>query len=599
MSKDFKSSKSKFELKPIIEQKIFQNPSVQFFFEKWCEINDSIELKIINRQQWNALRIKNLIIQKHGNKQLLFLPRDLYLWEIPIVINILDKKTFANKERQIKTKEKFLDFSKILKNTGIYIIQRLSAIKEGKEIAKALALDFYRYGQLLETEGQERNKPNIKDLLLVNLSPEEMQAVDKFLAGDKLYKLKIAPELTDDERESERRKMLAKFFRIAKKAFDLKNKRLQQKERKENHPFQTKNSPIENAFLEQVIDKIKLQIESPKKELINSIFRRGVEKIITEMKYRDWRFVVNSVFKEFGIDLSLREKTLFEALNLEQYKKSLEQLRVTGDKNLLAREEKKVADMIQLAVSRFKYDTFGDKPAQIIKNQYINCVGASLVGGALMQKVGLNYLVVDVPRHSCLLLVFSNGSVEWRDMLSPRLNSSLTDDLVEGGDKNKNFSLKDIVAYASQPSNECLVFYIRDQNWYVQRTPSVYRQESFNHYVFALSPEYGHQVEILLNLADLMLGLAHYQEAIFAYKSIIETAPNYFPAYYNLGNMLAKLGHYQEAIKYYKKATEINPRDYRVYYNLSIVFQKLGYYQEAFEYYKKAKGISDLNDSIN
>ena len=71
---DHSSGQPKFEIRPIIEQKPFENPAVQSFFEKWCEINDSIVPQIVNRETWEQRGVKDVLERRPDGKQTLYLP---------------------------------------------------------------------------------------------------------------------------------------------------------------------------------------------------------------------------------------------------------------------------------------------------------------------------------------------------------------------------------------------------------------------------------------------------------------------------------------------------------------------------------------------
>src|SRR3989344_4242711 len=95
---------STFEIQPIIEQKPFENPTVQFFFSKWCEINDSIVPKTVTRQEWEARGIRGILEKNPEGTQTLFIPRDLKLWEMVGVMEVIDLDTFSAKPERGSTK---------------------------------------------------------------------------------------------------------------------------------------------------------------------------------------------------------------------------------------------------------------------------------------------------------------------------------------------------------------------------------------------------------------------------------------------------------------------------------------------------------------
>ena len=140
----------KFETQPVVEQKPFENEAVGLFFAKWCEINDSIQPQIIDRDEWEQKRKKGVLEKRSEGKQTLFIPQDLQLWEMVGVMEAVDNNTFTAKpERQTEAKRKLLALGKTFQDSGNYIAKRLDNINEGREIAEALALEFYEYGQSL------------------------------------------------------------------------------------------------------------------------------------------------------------------------------------------------------------------------------------------------------------------------------------------------------------------------------------------------------------------------------------------------------------------------------------------------------------------
>lgn len=174
---------SRFEIRPAIEQKTFENPAVQSFFTKWCEINDSIKPEFVTREEWNNRGAQGILEKSPGGKQILFIPKDLQLWEIIGVVEAIDQETFAtNPQKATAAKEKMLALGKTFENAGVYIARRLDAIAEGKEIAEALALEFYQYGHLL-TQGKTQEISQIADIASRELTPQETNEIDRFLAG--------------------------------------------------------------------------------------------------------------------------------------------------------------------------------------------------------------------------------------------------------------------------------------------------------------------------------------------------------------------------------------------------------------------------------
>ncbi len=572
----------RFNIRPTIEQKPFENPAVQSFFAKWCEVNDSIEPKMVSRDDWEKRGTKGILEKKRGGKQTLYIPKDLQLWEMVGVMEVVDHDTFATKsERKDEAKKKLLELGKTFQNAGVYIAQRLDAIDQGKEIARALAQEFYGYGQSL-TGGQKPGEPeSIENIASHPLTGLEIATVDHFLAGDSLFRSRWAragktlqqnsgrvteagPDKKQDFYEIERRKSLAQFFRVSAKAFELKKKSEAGALQKHttHSEFWRSDAPFHSAFLARVQKATVQKIETPKREFTTALFRRGLEKLVSEMRVKDhgWKDSVNSLFRRFGIDLHMEQTKLTNALNITQLKAELEAVREVDDTAKIAAKERQIADSIQQAVSGFSYRRGANNPSEMVANQYINCVGASMLGGALMREAGLNYLVGNLTEHSTtehsvLLLVTSDGNIEWRDMLHASLKKDLTDVMIIGKRKDGlPLRIVDIVAFSKHPASEGLMFDFKN------REQPLGVKEEQRKYVTVFESEYGQQIQVLNNTGKVLQKSGRYEEAIEVYRQAIAIAPKFVGLYNNLGNALQKSGRYEEAIEVYRQAIAIDPR---------------------------------------
>ena len=503
------------------------------------------------------------------------------------VMEVVDKDTFATRpEKATDAKEKMLELGKTFKNAGVYIAQHLDRIEDGREIAEALALEFYQYGQSLVL-GKTQEISRIEEIASRNLTPQDTEVMDQFLAGDTLYesrkqraeKLNTDKIYKDELYEDVRQKTLAQFFRVAEKAFALKSKGADGElpESPTKPKTWQSDTPIHSAFLRRIDEALTKQIEAPKQEFGMAIFRRGLEKLIGEMKELGWNL---------GLNLRVEQRRLVEALNVPKMKADLEVIRQKGDATSITSKELEIADKIQKAVSGFPYQSTANNPAEMVVNQYINCVGASTLGGALMKEAGLNYLVGDVPDHSILFLVTSDGSVQWRDMLNASFNEYLTDEMIKGQRRDgKLLTVSDIVAFSQKPSPEGLMFDI-DSSKYREKLSWI--REGQRQYVAVFEPEYGQYIQILNNTGNALANLRRHEEAVVAYRQAIGVNPKYAYAYNNLGCALANLRRHEEAVEAYRQAIGVDPKFASPYNNLGNALANLGRHKEAVEAYQQA-----------
>lgn len=79
-----------------------------------------------------------------------------------------------------------------------------------------------------------------------------------------------------------------------------------------------------------------------------------------------------------------------------------------------------------------------------------------------------------------------------------------------------------------------------------------------------------------------------YQDAIIAYKKVVDMEPNHAAAHINLGTLYYNLQDYKLAESYYRKAVEADPRYALAYFDLANVLDETGRLEEAIRTYKTA-----------
>ena len=101
-------------------------------------------------------------------------------------------------------------------------------------------------------------------------------------------------------------------------------------------------------------------------------------------------------------------------------------------------------------------------------------------------------------------------------------------------------------------------------------------------------------VEHLFEIAYEIGKSGDHQEAILAYKKVINSDSNNYQAYFNLGWHFGELGKYTEAINNYTKAIDINNGDYSVFFNRGIDKVYNGDIEASCSDFLKAQKLGDL-----
>lgn len=340
------------------EIKYFEQPAIQTFFTKWCEINDSITPQFIDRAEW--LKRDFLRPDAKGGKTL-FLPKDLELWEMVDVIEKVDKDTYAsNPDLAISKREELKTLGEMFKNTGVYIAQRIGSIDHGKDIAENLAQDFYNYGYAL-LAGEKPKPTTLDEVAQTRLTPDQIDRVDKWLAGDKLYASRRAkaeqlisesPERRDEIIEEERQKTLAQFFGLAQKAIDSQG--IEGEPRSTEVKPWERVTPVKKAFLNKIEGQIQKAVETPKQEFIDAVLRRGLENLVKEMRANilpeDDRNRFKELFSLIGVDFIAQQEKLHTVLNIPALKAELEEVRSTSDLRKIGEKDKRLVKIAEQVI---------------------------------------------------------------------------------------------------------------------------------------------------------------------------------------------------------------------------------------------------------
>jgi len=364
-----------------VEKTPFADRPAQDFFAEWCKINDSIVPRFIDRNEWEQRGTQGILEKNEDGKQSLFLPHDLHLWEIIDVIRVVDHDTLARTpDKRDERADQIQELGVIFQKAGLYLSEYLPTLEndEGKQIAEDIAHDFYQYGLSL----QHKVKKEDQIPQDAHLSQEDKTKLDEWFLGKEAYQkrlTRLGENSTEEQREEARRKLLTAYFSaLAREGYNADGEK----------PWETKVGPMQH-LQNRTKRQIEKAIETPEREMKTAIFRRGVEKLVTEMKTPNWRDAIQVFIQEgYSLDLATEKVKLINSLEIPKLKQELETVRKTGDVAKISAKELEIAKKIQIAVSSFPYkDTDdSDHPSKMVETQFINCVGSSILGGVLLTK---------------------------------------------------------------------------------------------------------------------------------------------------------------------------------------------------------------------
>lgn len=150
--------------------------------------------------------------------------------------------------------------------------------RQAKQIAEDIANEFYQYG--LSLQYKERISTQIPQN--THLWEQDKAKLDEWILGRDIYQRRLS-RLGDNPTEEQVNNLRNKLFSVFFEALNRKWHRADT-----SKPWETIKGPIQHLH-----DRTRMQItraiEMPKREMQTAIFRRGVEKLITEMKIPFWK----------------------------------------------------------------------------------------------------------------------------------------------------------------------------------------------------------------------------------------------------------------------------------------------------------------------
>ena len=558
-----------------MDKTIFSDETTRFFFKRFCHANDSIIPRYISREEYIKKTNKGIIEDSDNGKHYLFVPKDLCLWEMVDIIEAVDniphnQKILLNENKAIEIRE----LGKVFENSGIYLSSYIDQIGEGREIALLISEKFYHYGRLLQKK--EKNKDKIPDISV--LTPKEIQDIDIWFLGPQIYENQIrqlGESLSNNEIEKRRVKIIQAFFRtLSKKGNVVKGK----------NPWEEKKGFIQQVH-EKVENAIKTSIETPQKELNTTIFRRGVKQILQDMKEIGWEKSMKKLIRErTGKRVAEERVKIYNKLGLDKLKNELEIMKKNNKSAVeISQRELEIARMIHQEIQRFPYKSGVEQPSVILSTQFINCVGAQILGSTFLKELGIRSVNASMPEHLATILMTSDGKKYlWDFMFPDDGKTNLIEITSEMLLDDKNW-----INFFDNPECSATTITFDHFNPYEDFIPGKLTLELYKNN--------GLQYFVLCNMAHDLYNEKRYEVVIKTVKQAIAINPDGSDAYYYLALSSKALGDlnkdpskYEESIKYSKLAISKNPEDENYYSCLGESLFRLKKYKEATLAYKKA-----------
>jgi tetratricopeptide (TPR) repeat protein len=536
---------------------LFTDESLQKVLGAWFHANDSIRTSFVERSPEYDVN-SGLIINNDGTKTLT-LPIDLTPFELKQVVVQVDSDTFgSNAERANTGRRNLAGLGQLLTSVGQYVAQYTNGQEffvnpNNRPQLENLAIGFYNFGRGLTSDEEPQPVADIKEIpeTILDDGDDNLTKARDFVTqmvfkdADKL--LKNGERLSD--------------VVVVKHLGYVATKSAEQDPR-QNDPMHIMQDSLVDKFINRFMRGLDKAPDSARQELDHAALRRGMEFLRKEMKTRGW----------------FRDRTIQAKLGADKAKSRLATLRAaaeqTGDTAKLVRAELETTDKLNGIIAEIAFKKSANNPSQIVKDREINCIGATLVAGALLSELGINYRVIAMPKHSCLALITSDGRMYWRDML-------------RSYDYTKRFEITkdnlredvDIQELANNPNQIATVQmtnpFIADDG----KTKWHYGHIDDDIFQARLLPfELGQKSQMMHNLGAALCDEGDYDAAIAVYKKVLEIDDKFVATWYNIGNILRAKGDYDAAIAVYKKALRLDINHADAWHHLSATLYLKGDY---------------------
>ncbi len=206
-------------------------------------------------------------------------------------------------------------------------------------------------------------------------------------------------------------------------------------------------------------------------------------------------------------------------------------------------------------------------PSQIIEKQTINCVGATMIGGALLQEAGISYLVAMLPKHTLTVLLPSDGKVFWHDQLFAENNKELFSD----DDTIRNL----VHSFAHDATSKVL-----------ELPPQGEKTAKQGNYFHVFRPEDGHKFNMINNTTGLLEIEKESLAACFGGEIQLEWHETSL-LYGTLGNNYLNAGYWEDSVAAFHKGYTIAPENDDFHELFASVIQAFDGHPQEFERYKQ------------
>lgn len=363
----------------LIDEQVFPDDPAKNLFSKWCEVTVGMLVEYVPRNQDLDVTDNILINNISPSIKSISIPDDLQLWEVvPLIKKVSEATSDQSEKIEIKSNE-IIEVGNKFQNFGLYLWEyRDVAIPNGTDLTP-IALQFIQYGTSL-------NNRMPTDLL----NEEEKIAVEKWALGEKIYNNRLArlgESPTKELIESIRIKTIKNYFSAINKSEPNQN----------DHP---------SRFQEQAHNGLVTSIRSPEKILNKHLLDIGSDKAAQNISAVNWKTGINQRLEKLEKfqNFKFESDQIYDSLNIPQLIHELNIIKKSQDLELISEKEIEIAKKIQMQIHALPYnnvdtDENGSFPTAMIKRNYANCIGSSVLFESILTTMGIKSYYISSSGH--------------------------------------------------------------------------------------------------------------------------------------------------------------------------------------------------------
>ncbi|MFA5166470.1 MAG: tetratricopeptide repeat protein [Candidatus Paceibacterota bacterium] len=448
-------------MEKMAERELLSQPFSRYLMEDWCRINSYIELDVLERPQWEK-EYKEQPLSLKDEKKVLHVPRDMKFYEMPKITGKVALDVYeGDPEMQEQWQEQVREYGENFRNAGVYIAKRAENIGNGRGMAEKTAEEFFEYGQkalgeeMVRPLSAEDNNEWLKIIAEIPLSDQETKHLDKWLAGEDLYKKRTAAievlpkELQEEALEVKRLETLAQYFHLAEKGGRQNSERINSKEA----------PSVAQRFYAKAQGNLGREVERAYQDLEIAIQEGGYKGLLKkELAGIGGNNSETANVLEYYFE---RRAPIEELVDVKNFRERIKQdlKRSSFPEDIAGADELDFASNIKKLIGTLDFEPQSDTPQKISELRAQNCLGKTALFGQIMKEAGIDNALVHIPGHVLSIISTKEGRVWLVENTDTSLPSQLSGGRIFGTKPDgSKVELQDIINIASGKSKQGVSF---------------------------------------------------------------------------------------------------------------------------------------------